>query len=322
MLDTRRQDFTILNMQQAILRRNEFDCFIIDEADECITYRGVLYDEERQMVCGFWDMMKKPCFLFTASVGTYMEDILLKLFNVKADQFLSYRAILSNAESGACLIRANYFVGKTEPRYWQIIEDRIKVVRFNKPIIAFVNEKAKVKELKKIADRCGIAFYDAMTDSKALQARNYLKAVSKGLIVIDRQFGRGLDIRCKVDSHVLITFEPRDQIEAQQMAGRSSRTMKTHECSVVVQNNSIDAEVIRERVAAAGGGNEKDGIEVVKIMMGRRIAGVDTDQEIRQLFKKTWMIFENSLVRTLSKKKVTEYKDHFEKWLNEKARKD
>ena len=85
MLGQCRQDFDILNMQQAILQHLEFDEFIIDEADECITDRGVLYDEKNEKVLGFWDVMMKRCYLFTATTERYMEDIMLKLFNLKAE---------------------------------------------------------------------------------------------------------------------------------------------------------------------------------------------------------------------------------------------
>ena len=72
-------------MQQAILQHTDFDSFIIDEADECIMTRGVLYDDRSEIVSGFWDVMMKRCYLFTATVERYMEDIMFKLFNIKID---------------------------------------------------------------------------------------------------------------------------------------------------------------------------------------------------------------------------------------------
>lgn len=65
-----------------------------------------------------------------------------------------------------------------------------------------------------------------MTEAKLLQARSYLKEEEKGLIVMDRKYGRGADVRFKVDSYVLVTFAPKNEIELSQYAGRSSRTMK------------------------------------------------------------------------------------------------
>ena len=86
--------------------------------------------------------------------------------------------------------------------------------------------QSHVKDLKKIAERNRLAFYDATTDAKLLQARSYLKEEDNGLVVIDRKFGRGSDIRFKVDSYVIVTFVPDNELELMQLAGRSSRTMK------------------------------------------------------------------------------------------------
>ena len=97
MLDQVRQDFSILNMQQAILQHEDFDRFIIDEADECITYRGVLIDERYQKVLGYWDLMMKRCYLFTATVPNYLEDIMFKLFGIKPEQYKKYRALMSDS---------------------------------------------------------------------------------------------------------------------------------------------------------------------------------------------------------------------------------
>ena len=66
--------------------------------------------------------MMKKCFLFTATVEKYMEDIMLKLFNVKAENFKNYRLTLSKVGAGICLSKCSYFVGKTEAQFWQIIE--------------------------------------------------------------------------------------------------------------------------------------------------------------------------------------------------------
>ena len=54
-----------------------------------------MYDEDSEKVLGFWDMMMKQCFLFTATTEKYMEDIMHKLFNVKASEFINYRVMLS-----------------------------------------------------------------------------------------------------------------------------------------------------------------------------------------------------------------------------------
>ena len=101
-------------MQQAISRHEEFQCFIIDEADECITHRGVFVDESKEKVLGFWDVMMKRSYLLTATVESYMQDILYKLFNLKFDQFANYRIVMSSVAKGCCCTSMNYYVGNTE----------------------------------------------------------------------------------------------------------------------------------------------------------------------------------------------------------------
>ena len=52
-----------------------------------------------------------------------------------------------------------------------------------------------------------------MTEAKLLQARSYLREEERGLIVMDRKYGRGADVRFKVDSYVLVIFQPDNEVE-------------------------------------------------------------------------------------------------------------
>ena len=76
--------------------------------------RGVLYDDRNEIVSGFWDVMMKRCYLFTATVETYMEDIMFKLFNIKIDDFNKYSLLLHKEYVGSCTTSTSYDVGKTE----------------------------------------------------------------------------------------------------------------------------------------------------------------------------------------------------------------
>ena len=80
--------------------------------------------------------------------------------------------------------------------------------------------------------------------------------------------------------------------------------MKTHCCGVVVKHDTMSADAIKRKVEAGNALNEKDGIEVVKAMIGRRFANTERDRELEKLFKKTWMISENSLATILMRKTV------------------
>lgn len=126
MLGPCRQNFDIMNMQQAIELHEDYECFIIDEADACITDRGVLASEGREKVLGFWNIMMKKSFLMTATIGRFMEDILLKLFGMKLNEHWNYRSIISKVSASCCVAQPQYQVARTEETYWQMIKDSIK----------------------------------------------------------------------------------------------------------------------------------------------------------------------------------------------------
>ena len=127
--------------------------------------RGVLYDDRSEIVSGFWDVMMKRCYLFTATIERYMEDIMFKLFNIKSEQFKKYKLFLTQKYVGSCTTSTSYHVGKTDAQYWELIRDKIKSQRLTKPIIVFVKEKVKVKMLKRFAQEFRLPFYEALTDT-------------------------------------------------------------------------------------------------------------------------------------------------------------
>ena len=54
----------------------------------------------------------KTSFLFTATVEKYMEDVLFKLFNVKANDFQDYKLFLSKQGVSICRVTYDFAVGK------------------------------------------------------------------------------------------------------------------------------------------------------------------------------------------------------------------
>ena len=62
-------------MKQALLRLNDYDCFIIDEADICLIEQGGEIDPRTEVYIGFWDMMEKKTILLSATAGEDFEDI-------------------------------------------------------------------------------------------------------------------------------------------------------------------------------------------------------------------------------------------------------
>jgi hypothetical protein len=56
-------------MQQALLKYEQFDVFVVDEADDCILEHGAVIDLHKGQYIGFWDLMEKKTILLTATVG-------------------------------------------------------------------------------------------------------------------------------------------------------------------------------------------------------------------------------------------------------------
>lgn len=78
-------------------------------------------------------------------------------------------------------------------------------------------------------------------DSYQLRAtRTVIKTQSNGLVIVKSDFSRGADLRFKEDAFVLCAYLPHDDVELNQIAGRSSRTMKTHYCHVVCIDKVLD----------------------------------------------------------------------------------
>ena len=62
--------------------------------------------------------MMNHCYLFTATVSKYVQDVIFKLFGIKADSFNNYRVVLSNFSEGTGLITYNVEVRKDTAAHW------------------------------------------------------------------------------------------------------------------------------------------------------------------------------------------------------------
>ena len=67
-----------------------------------------------------------------------------------------------------------------------------------------------------------------------------------GVLAVDRSLGRGTDLKFSIDSHVIVTFEPENMSELLQLVGRSSRTHKQHQGSVVIKSDIHDVSSLRK----------------------------------------------------------------------------
>ena len=83
MLGGMRQNIPVMTMQQALMSHQDLDMVVIDESDQCLMELGSAFDESKQIVSGFWDLLEKRTVLLTATVGNDLIDILFELYGIK-----------------------------------------------------------------------------------------------------------------------------------------------------------------------------------------------------------------------------------------------
>lgn len=94
-----------------------------------------------------------------------------------------------------------------------------------KPVIVFLDTKTKANRLKKFCSAKSLQF-DAITEDLALEpTMSVIRNNNTGVVAALGVYGRGADIRFRVDSHVIVAFIPHRLDILTQMVGRSSRTM-------------------------------------------------------------------------------------------------
>ena len=69
-----------------------------------------------------------------------------------------------------------------------------------------------------------------------------IRQQDKGVVATLREYGRGADIRFKVDSLVLIGFLPLMFDSVLQMTGRASRTMGNHRSKLIAIHQTLPSE--------------------------------------------------------------------------------
>ena len=98
MLGNFSQDVTILTMEQALIRRADFDCFILDEADTCIIDHGAIIDPVSEAYVMFWDLMETESILLTATTSSDFDHVLNSVFGVKKSSYIQFDAIIKQAD--------------------------------------------------------------------------------------------------------------------------------------------------------------------------------------------------------------------------------
>ena len=122
----------------------------------------------------------------------------------------------------------DYCVVKDAAEHSKEMEETITREANQRPIIVFVNKKNQVGKLKTLCATLDIPFFSATSDTEMATTLGVIGNLERGLVAALDSYGRGIDIRFKVDSFVLIGFLPERLEAVKQMSGRSSRTMKKH----------------------------------------------------------------------------------------------
>ena len=83
MLGSLRHSIKVMTMQSALFKSNDYEVFIIDEADQCLLELGSSIDTAKSMVIGYWNLLTKRSILLTATISKDLEDILFEVFGFK-----------------------------------------------------------------------------------------------------------------------------------------------------------------------------------------------------------------------------------------------
>jgi late competence protein required for DNA uptake (superfamily II DNA/RNA helicase) len=94
MLGEARQNLPVMTMQQALLSHDQFDVFIIDEADQSLLEKGISTTENLSQFAGFWNILLKRTILLTATACDQFVDILFEVFGIKSESFLTFGELL------------------------------------------------------------------------------------------------------------------------------------------------------------------------------------------------------------------------------------
>ena len=117
-----------------------------------------------------------------------------------------------------------------------------------------------------------------------------IRHLDRGIVIAGRDFGRGSDIRFSVDSHVIVSFTPISTEELNQLSGRSSRTMKTHHCDVIIHDTRVYTESFKDWLEARSYHKLSDGLKILNVLRGMRMEKDYTDdQRVLSLFRKGWI---------------------------------
>ena len=112
-----------------------------------------------------------------------------------------------------------------------------------KPMIIFVEsmEDEIYKEIKEVTTTVKVPVEFIKEETQALTARESIKTLSKGVIVIPIKFSRGLDVTFKIPAMVVVALTKAELTwtDLIQMGGRSNRKQGQGLCTLVFERDLL-----------------------------------------------------------------------------------
>lgn len=248
--------------------------------------------------------MEKRSILLTATVSQGLQDILHSVFLIKTKDYLAAREIIGEQDKDACRAQIDFTVVTADEVYWAKLIEAIEEHCWDDPVIVFLDSVSRIDKLAKLCKERRLTALTVKYDSDLQGALARIRHQDKGVLLATRRFGRGVDLRFKIDSIVIVAFVPRSMAELTQLAGRSSRTMRTHRCQLFAVSKTIQSEAMESYLEAQSAEPLKDGLRVVKLMRGRRRMGEKNDAQLIQLLKAGWKINLSKLTKVIRPRQI------------------
>ena len=99
-----------MTIQSALTKADQFDIFVIDEADQCFEELVSVIDIQNDRVAGFWDLLRVRSILLTATIGENLEDIMSVAFGLLRDKYMKFDHLLQKGDQNSCMQEVNYIV--------------------------------------------------------------------------------------------------------------------------------------------------------------------------------------------------------------------
>ena len=234
----------------------------MDEIDDCIVNYGSYFDEETNKCLGFWDVLKIPTIMLSATMNQNMEDLVYKLYGIPKSRFYEFKELQNTEVSVIPSCEISYHVFKDFEEVDNKVLETIEKYKDQKPIIVFCRMKTIIKLIMENIQHIHLPKVVLIEDKDLQHSKVVIKNFNRGILFALSDYVRGTDLRFLEDSHVIVNFLPNNMEEVIQATGRSSRTMNTHSATVICQDHLSDSDNIEQRLKAKSVDSLTEGIQI------------------------------------------------------------